>query len=404
MDALPIISSSSPTEQIVPMKDQVEARHAEDQVKASHTEARHAEAEVEDDKTNHTEARHAEAEVEDDKTNHTEARHAEAEVKDDKTKHAEFEEMEERQGGCDNNDHSANNRESNHEDVDKSQLDKAYQTLITEFKALYDTAKRDNLKTTKEETRAAIFNRIFDMEVQRYVNGVCAGGYQELLDEASTWIYDNEFVFRAFRYKRLGPDSFDKYVRFCMDQDEFIIQSKVYFDGQTAKVVKLETSRLQRRKKIPGQVSVVQDSTSCEGLQQVWSDVLQQDFARNVYPLPHEVRKQHFLCGSGTPFFALSLPVTERYEIIRILMKSNDDRKSLLHKSRTTQCRSFRNTLSRSFSSNGTLNDIIQLYVGQNIPLADGAHWKHTVEKRVLRRNSHHLVLYNSNDEPLCMC
>ncbi|KAL7575960.1 hypothetical protein ACA910_000752 [Epithemia clementina (nom. ined.)] len=278
-------------------------------------------------------------------------------------------------------------------DEGKSKVDRAFAEVIESFKAFFDTLKHSNFDATEKKDRQALFEKIYDKKMERYLNGERAGGYEDVLEEVAGWADNDQFIFRAFRYKRLGPNSFDKYVRFSTDDDELIIQSTIYFDCDTAQVVKMETRRLQRRRKLPGQVPV----TCSDGTKRlVWPDLTEREFTKAVYHLPNEVYGQLFLGGIHTPSFGLASPVLEKCEMIHVHMRPYKPFTQSLSLAKPLTC--------IRQSSRARADETISLYDDRNIPIADGAYWKHIVRRNVLHTNSHRLVLHNHNDEPLCMC
>ena len=301
----------------------------------------------------------------------------------------------------------------------KCDLDHVYTRLIEEFKALYDTAKHPNLEESKKDDRQAIFDSIFDRQLKRYLNGELDGGYDDVVREALTWADDDQFIFRAFRYKRIGPDSFDQYVRFSTDDDELIIQSKVLFSEETGKVVKLDTRRFQRRKKLPGQVSII---SSNGGMTQVWPGLMERDFAEKVHPHPNDVYGKLLLGGPKVPSSRFDSRVLEKFEVLRIRLKPDERTGSPTRSSMLNSCvtekfealRSHRKSQRRTGSPMRTRSPLRQsmyrvdeklfLYNVKSQQIADGAYWRQMPRMNMLHSQAQRIVLFNGTHEPLCLC
>jgi len=277
--------------------------------------------------------------------------------------------------------------------VENEKLDAAFQTVIQNFKNLYDTAKATAGGSALDS--AELFDNVFAKSLERSLNGERCGGYNQVLEDELRWLDNDEFIFRAFRFKRIGPNSFDFFVRFTSEEEELIIQSVATFDfvqdtesgdQLTPKVVKLETRRLQQRKKLPGQISA-------SAVWQIWPGLLERDFAAKVYPLPLEVGHKLLLSSNET---RLGKPVIEKHEMIRLFLK-RDTIHSTVSGPTSRRAR---------HAVQGKEKTVIRLLDERNVPYADGAYLK-TMKQTRLRssvRTSLTVKLCDSAGDPVALC
>ena len=258
---------------------------------------------------------------------------------------------------------------------DFDEADEAFQVVVSNFKALFDYSKVEGsrLDSSEKKDRRLLFESLFDKNLERYVKGAKSGGFDEVFEEAQTWCDVEGFVFQSFFYKRLSICSFDMYSRFATAEDELIIQSKVTFDTTTRKVIKLETRRLQQRKKAEGQISAVEGEF-------VWPGLTDKAFSRQVHILPREVFGRYFLEEST----GVSAPALTKYEMIRLYM--------------------YRDLFSKS--KKGIQKDklVMRLCDERKVPYANGMFWKTIKHRKFTRLSKQSLLLWSAEDEPVAMC